>query len=446
MLKLQCGSLDEVHTFHLLIAVEGSTGDGTMIFTLNLSGFEMVQCAASKGAAIYGSTMPKKNESNTEAKLARVLEYQRALAAFSRVASEALPPERLMHHACAQVSRVTRIKRTKVLRYRQDRGDLLVMAGVGWKPGVVGAATLPIDSASPPGRSIQTAAPVMVEDLPNDREFRLSPLLRDHGIVSLLNVPVMINGRTWGLLEVDAEEPRNFDEGDVGFLTTYANMIGTALARFEAEQKALRTAQERTQADAVWATMLRELQHRMKNNLQIIISFLSLQRRRADTPTSRSGIASVMDRVHAIALAHDQLSLKHGMSHVEFSDYLRSLCANIDPQTENVTVEVETSAATMPLDRAVPAGLIVNELVTNAFKYAFEEGQKGLIRVVFTMDSETGEACITVEDNGKGMGSPREGGLGLTLIDALTQQLAGRVERDQVEKGTRTRVCFPLAI
>jgi two-component sensor histidine kinase len=366
--------------------------------------------------------MPKKIESSAEPKLARILEYQQALAAFSRVASEALPPERLMHHACAQVSRVTHIRRSKVLRYRPDSGDLLVVAGVGWKPGVVGAATLPIDSASPPGRSVQTAAPVIIEDLRNDREFRLSPLLREHGIVSLLNVPVMIEGQNWGVFEVDAEEPRVFDEGDVGFLTTYANMIGMALARYEADQKALRIAQERTEADTTWATLVRELQHRVKNNLQTIISFLSLQRRRADTPESRSGFASVMDRVHAIALAHDQLSLKEGMSYVEFSDYLRSLCTNIDPHTRNVTVEVEANAASLPLDRAVPAGLIVNELVTNAFKYAFDEGQEGLIRVVFKIDSEAGEACITVEDNGKGMGAPREGGLGLTLIDAFAQQ------------------------
>lgn len=390
--------------------------------------------------------MPRKNGSDTEAKLARVLEYQRALSAFSRIASEALPPERLMQHACAQVSRVTHIKRTKVLCYRPDSGDLLIVAGVGWKLGVVGAATLPIDSASPPGRSIQTAAPVIVEDLPNDSEFRLSPLLRDHGIISLLNVPVMIDGQNWGVLEVDASEPRAFDEGDVGFLTTYANMIGMALARYETEQKALRTAQERTQADALWETLVRELQHRTKNNLQTIIAFLSLQRRRASSQDSRDRLTSVMDRVHAIALAHDQLSLREGMSHVEFDDYLRSLCANIDPHRGDVTVQVEAGAATMPLDRAVPAGLIVNELVTNAFKHAFEEGQEGLIRVVFTMDAATGEACITVEDNGKGMGPPREGGLGLTLIEAFAQQLAGRVERDQVEKGTRTRICFPLAI
>ena len=99
-------------------------------------------CAASQPGTFH----VKKNQPTSNARLDRVLEYQRALAAFSRVATEALSPERLMHHACAQISRVTHIKRTKVLRYRPDRGDLLVVAGVGWKQGVVGIATLPIDS------------------------------------------------------------------------------------------------------------------------------------------------------------------------------------------------------------------------------------------------------------------------------------------------------------
>ena len=146
-----------------------------------------------------------------------------------------------------------------------------------------------------------------------------------------------------------------------------------------------------------------------------------------------------MDQVQAIALAHDQLSLREGTSNVEFGAYLRSLCANIAPHETRVMVEVEANSAAMPLDRAVPAGLIVNELVTNAFKYAFDENQDGLIRVAFTTSAQTGEARITVEDNGKGMGAPRKGGLGLALIQALAQQLAGRVDREQPERGTRTR-------
>jgi two-component sensor histidine kinase len=191
---------------------------------------------------------------------------------------------------------------------------------------------------------------------------------------------------------------------------------------------------------------MREMQHRTKNNLQTIISFLSLQRRQADTPASRDSFTRVIERVHAIALAHDQLSLKEDIDHIEFGEYIRALCMNIDPRRDALNVVVDASVATMPLDRAVPAGLIVNELLTNAFKYAFDEGQEGVVRVVFEVDADTGQGCILVEDNGKGMGPVRKGGLGLTLINAFARQLGGHLECHEVKKGTRTSIRFPLVI
>lgn len=389
--------------------------------------------------------MPRKSD-HPVPELKRLLEYQRVLAAFSRVVSEVLPADRLLHHVTAQVSRVTNIKHVKVLYYRPDKGDLLLVAGVGWKPGVVGNATFSLDNASPPGRSMQTAAAVIIEDLPNDPEFRMSPLLREHGIISVLNVPVRIDGRTWGVLEVDADEPRTFNDGDVTFLTTMANILGVALLRQETERKAAEAVANHAREKSYAEVLLREFQHRVKNNLQTIISFLALQRRHASTPEDRDRFVSVMDRVHAIALAQDQLSFEAGVSNVEFSDYLRALCANIDPRQDTVTIEIETDrGALLPLDRAVAAGLIVNELVTNSLKYAFD-ARGGAIRVTFTMSPETGEAYLTVEDNGRGMGPPRQGGLGLTLIDAFTNQLDGQVEQEPVEKGIRTCVRFPLPL
>ncbi|MCB5176370.1 sensor histidine kinase [Microvirga lenta] len=383
---------------------------------------------------------------DTASELKRMHEYQRALAAFSRIASEPLPVDRLLQYVTAQVSRVTHIRHVKVMCYRPDHGDLLTVAGVGWKPGIVGNATFPLDSASPPGRAMQTAAPVIIEDFPNETEFRMSTVLRDHGIVSLMNVPVRIDGRTWGVLEVDSEEARTFDEGDVIFLSTFANILGVALLRLETERKAADAEAEHARQKSFSEVVLREFQHRVKNNLQTVVSFLALQRRHADTPDSRSRFASVMDRVHAIALAQDQLSFESGVSNVELGDYLRALCSNIDPRRDRVSIEVETiRGVLLPLDRAVPVGLIVNELVTNSIKYAFDEGG-GTIRVTFTTNVEHGEACLAVEDNGRGMGPPREGGLGLQLIDALTNQLDGRVEQEPVAKGTRTCVRFPVPL
>jgi two-component sensor histidine kinase/putative methionine-R-sulfoxide reductase with GAF domain len=394
--------------------------------------------------------MSKKSAPDPEAKLQRLLHYQRALAAFSRVAGGVMPPDRLMQYAAAQVSGLTHIRHVKIMRYRPDQGDLLVEAGVGWKPGVVGQATLAIDHASPPGRALQTAAPVIIEDLPNDPEFRLSDLLSDHGIVSVANVPILIDGQTWGVLEVDAAEPRGFDEADIGFMTAFGNMVGVALQRQKLEEELAAAAAECTQAKAHHEVVLRELQHRVKNNFQVILSFLALQRRHATTEDGRERFVSVMDRVHAIALAHDQLIMREGAGAVEFGDYLRALCANINPYQESVIIEVQADETHVPLDRAVPAGLIVNELVTNSLKYAFDE-KGGTIRVTFAVDVTIGEGCIVVEDDGRGMPprseqTPRKGSLGLRLIEAFVQQLNGRIERDEVEKGTKIRACFPLAI
>ncbi|HUI14032.1 MAG TPA: hypothetical protein VL048_11255 [Xanthobacteraceae bacterium] len=92
----------------------------------------------------------------------RLKEQRRIIESISRIGPEGIAPDRLMHHVAAQVSRVTQIERTKVMRYRRDRGDLLVEAGAGWKPNVVGNAVLAADYASPAGRAVQTSAPVCV--------------------------------------------------------------------------------------------------------------------------------------------------------------------------------------------------------------------------------------------------------------------------------------------
>ncbi|MFC7398714.1 sensor histidine kinase [Chelatococcus sp. GCM10030263] len=386
----------------------------------------------------------KESSTDLEAKLARLLDYQRALAAFLRIGSEGLSEERLLHYAVAHVANVTGINHTKALCYRPARGDLLTVAGVGWKPGIVGHSSLAIDRSSPAGRAIQTAAPVIVEDYTEQSEFRIIPVLEQHGIVSLVNVPVMVDGRLWGLLEVDSEQPRIFDDADVGFLTAYASVLGNSLQRLEAQQRATQAKANEALKDAQVDVRLRELQHRVKNNFQIILSILALQRRQFTTPEGRERIGNVMDRVQAIALAHDQLSLTEGHGQVEFADYLRALCANIDPQRDNVAIEVDAMAAIMPIDRAVSVGLIVNELVTNSLKYAFGD-KGGVIHVTFAVYPDRAEACLTVEDNGKGMGPPRPGGLGLQLLETFALQLGGRAVLDEVEIGTKTRVCFPQA-
>jgi two-component sensor histidine kinase/putative methionine-R-sulfoxide reductase with GAF domain len=385
--------------------------------------------------------IPDKPESDHE----RALAYQRALASFSRMVGEPISPDRLMQNTAAHVSRVTGIRHVKILRYRPDVGDLLVEAGVGWKPGVVGNATLATDHRSPGGRSIQTASPVVIEDLPNDPEYRYSELLRDHGVVSVLNVPLMIDGKTWGVLEIDADEPTHFGEHDCLSLMVFANVLGLALSRENAQSDAVEAMAENSRRELRAEVLLRELQHRVKNNFQIILAFLGLQQRQAETDEARQRIGRVMDRVFAIGLAHDQLSLREGDNRVDFADYLRALCANIDPGRRDIVIHVMADRAVLPLDRAVPAGLVVNELVTNSVKYAFGEGG-GTIRVSFQVSENIAEACLTVEDDGRGMVESSRRGSGLSLVENFANQLGGRVEQPRGDRGTRTLMRFPYTL
>lgn len=258
----------------------------------------------------------------------------------------------------------------------------------------------------------------------------------------MMNVPVMIDGATWGVLEVDSTHPRAFDEWDISFLTIVANMMGICLALDQAKQKHLDGLAEAAKSRAQFQMILREVQHRIKNNLQIIISFLSQQM--GDAPADvRERIKAVVARIQSIALAHDLLSMTEEPSSVKFDDYVRSVCANLDLQRTDVTIDVDAEPITIPIDRAVPAGLVVNELVTNALKYGFDN-TGGRIRVHFAIISNRTEACL--EDNGRGMKLPPNKGLGLTLVEGFARQIQGRVEYVKVDVGSKVTCCFPVPV
>jgi two-component sensor histidine kinase len=364
---------------------------------------------------------------------------------FTRIVDEPASVPGLLQNAAAQVARITHIKHVKILRYRPDRGDLLVEAGVGWKPGVIGHVSFGADRFSAPGRSIQTGAPVAVEDIANDPEFRYADVLREHSIVSVLNVPIFVEGTHWGVLEVDTVEKTTFAEFEVHSLAIFANILGMSLAKDAARNAAAKAASLVSDSKSETEIMLRELQHRMKNNLQMIVSLLALQGRESASEDARERIGRVMDRVMAIGLAHDQLSFKKSASSVDMRDYLKALCANIDPRRPNLTIDTEFESVSIPLDRAVPIGLILNEVVTNSIKYAFDE-EGGVINVTFRVNETIGEAELCVRDNGRGMGAARVGSLGLRLVESLSRQLGGRLTTPEVPKGTTTVLTFPYSV
>ncbi len=198
-------------------------------------------------------------------------------------------------------------------------------------------------------------------------------------------------------------------------------------------------------------TLLKEIHHRVKNNLQVISSLLNLQAQHVDDEKARRAFADSQARVRSIALLHERLYRTDTPARIDMDDYLKSL-VHVVVRTNGgagVDARVEASATGiwLDIDSAVPCALIVNELVTNALKHAFSLGTEQPTVSVEAVERENGIE-LSVTDNGKGWepksDEERAPTLGLQLVEALSEQLEGRLEIRRVgeESGTRVSVTF----
>jgi PAS domain S-box-containing protein len=195
--------------------------------------------------------------------------------------------------------------------------------------------------------------------------------------------------------------------------------------------------------------LLKEIHHRVKNNLQVISSMLNLQAMHLPDATARSMFAESQGRVQSIALVHESLYRSKDLSSVSFVDYLSSLVDSVfhtqSAPGRHVEALVEAEDVHLPVAVAIPCGLIVNELVTNALKHAFPDGREGKIRVGLRRVGD-GHIELSVADDGVGMPPDREPttaptSLGLDLVYTFAEQIEARVEVSS-EQGTRFRLTF----
>ena len=185
--------------------------------------------------------------------------------------------------------------------------------------------------------------------------------------------------------------------------------------------------------------LLQEVHHRVKNNLQIIHSILNLQKNYIDDEKAKSALSEIQGRVSTMSIIHETLYSHTDVSSISFPDYLSRIAMNIiQGYTTEVQVELKTNlqAVAVPLDQAIPCGLIVNEWVSNAMKHAFVGRKTGVITISMTSEPVVGEEkeelTLSVEDNGIGLveGFYNEGSdsLGLYLVKALSEQLDAKLD------------------
>ena len=197
--------------------------------------------------------------------------------------------------------------------------------------------------------------------------------------------------------------------------------------------------------------LLREIHHRVKNNLQVVSSLLFLQQQSVASEEVITTLRESRARVAAMGLVHEKLySPSANLSHIDIADYARDLAASLlttyGVDDARIAVVVRGEGLSLALDEAIPCGLILNELISNAFKHAYPRGRKGAVSV--DVGSEGGSFVLTVSDDGIGMpagvGDGRPTSLGLRLIERLARQLGGTIERSG-PPGTSYRLVAPLA-
>jgi len=197
--------------------------------------------------------------------------------------------------------------------------------------------------------------------------------------------------------------------------------------------------------------LLREIHHRVKNNLQVISSLVSLQADSLADERMRMVFGDVRDRVRAMALVHEKLYQTGSLAQLNFADYATSLLQYLwrshGTLAEKVQLNLVIAPIILPIGMAVPCGLILNELAGNALKHAFPNGASGKVTVGMELDSATATVCLSVSDNGVGLQTGQDwrqsGSLGLRLVQILAGQLRGTLETGS-GPGAEFRVTFCL--
>ena len=251
-------------------------------------------------------------------------------------------------------------------------------------------------------------------------------------------------GEIRGRRKDNTEFPAEASISKVGIegVTMFTVILRDVTQRVAAEEKIKASLREKE-------ALLKEIHHRVKNNLQVVTSLLGLQSRAATDEHTRKMFQESQNRIHSMALLHESLYQSNNLSMIDFPDYIRQLASHLfhsyGVRADRIHLHTNLDVLYLNLDSAVPCGLIINELVSNSLKYAFPDGREGEVRIELHEHSD-GQARLIVADNGIGLRSDinwvTARSLGLRLVRSLAEQLGAKIE---VKSNTGTEVQLTFA-
>jgi two-component sensor histidine kinase len=285
-----------------------------------------------------------------------------------------------------------------------------------------------------------------VDEIKHDLSPHSLEFVREMGVKSFICCPIVCVDDAIGVLAVDNVKTKQILlQSDIDLLMSLSPEIGISI------QNAMVTDMQERQFNALLAgegkiraslkekeVLLKEIHHRVKNNLQIVSSLLYLQATRTEDPGAVSALRESRARVRSMALIHERLYQSPNLASVDMGGYTRTLVSDLQRfyRTDDSSVRLTVNIDDIPLGitEAIPCGLIINELVSNVLKHAFPKGKGGEITIQLTRESPN-HTTLIVSDNGIGFPEHVDfrnaSSLGLTLVNSLVQQLDGSIELDR---------------
>jgi ribose transport system ATP-binding protein len=280
------------------------------------------------------------------------------------------------------------------------------------------------------GRVVRERRPLIIADVRADARYKERDLAREEGLVSLLSVPLLARDRAIGVLNCYTAEPHIFTEEQQALFSTLAHQTALAI-----DNARLMTN----------AAVVREMHHRIKNNLQTVAMLMQLQMGEADELDARQLLELSIQRVRSIAAVHEALS-EQGFHLVDVKDVLTRIAqmtgdASLSPNRE-ARIQVEGEGLLLPARAATAIALVVNELTQNALEHAFPNRTGG--KVTVSLGRAADEYIFIVRDNGVGMPEEPIRGVGLEIVETLVHDdLHGRLRFNRLPLGTEASIRIP---
>ncbi|WP_221239627.1 sensor histidine kinase [Sphingomonas xinjiangensis] len=351
---------------------------------------------------------------------------QRILADFGEFALRSNDLDEVLTEACRLVGEALGTDLAKVIEIESAERTLFVRAGVGWETGVVGHVRLPMGERSSETYSVEQGTPIVTPNIGQEDRFDFPAFMVNAGVCGAVNVPIFLpGGKPYGLLQVDSRTTWQPDEQTIEFLRTYSTILGPVIDRLD-KIHALGRAEARNE------TLLRELQHRVKNNIGAITGLLHMRLRKVQSDEVRDELRVVAERIEALRLVHELVYAAKGTDRLPLRTYVTQLIEGVLALHRETPVQLDTCIDDVDVstDTAIPLGLILNEFATNSLKHAFKD-ESGCLRIDARQRED--RLWVRIGDNGKGLPTEKSAsrpgtGTGMALITGLSRQIGAKLE------------------